>query len=61
MQSLMDKVEHHTAASSNTVVRLVKFLPGHGERNSVESDHHASLRHSSDRDGKAPTGPSKTK
>jgi serine/threonine-protein kinase RsbW len=28
MQSLMDEVQHRTAADANTTVRLVKYLPG---------------------------------
>ncbi len=28
MQALMDHVEHHTGAESNTLVRLVKYVPG---------------------------------
>lgn len=32
MEALMDRVEHHTGADSNTVVRLVKYVPGSPER-----------------------------
>jgi serine/threonine-protein kinase RsbW len=38
MQSLMDEVEHHTGANSQTVVRLVKYLPSYKIQAEIEAD-----------------------
>ena len=38
MQSLMDEVEHQTGANSQTVVRLVKYLPSHKIQRDIEDN-----------------------
>jgi serine/threonine-protein kinase RsbW len=38
MQSLMDEVEHHTGENSQTVVRLVKYLPSYRIQVEVEAN-----------------------
>lgn len=48
MQALMDHVEHHTGAESNTLVRLVKYVPGSplARASNHEAANHAPTRHS---------------
>jgi serine/threonine-protein kinase RsbW len=38
MQSLMDEVEHHTGENLQTVVRLVKYLPGYKIQAEIEAN-----------------------